>query len=126
MISAIARAREQVAGDCARQHGGRAGAGGLDHTAGQEIGQVGGEATPRAAGKEHGKPDQHRPTAAKTVGDRPDHELAECKYRKEDGDGGSHRRTGDVQRGGHLRQRRQQDIGRQRPGGGEPGQNRDL
>ena len=119
-------AGEHVARNGARQHGGGAGAGGLDDAAGQQVWQVGGEAAPDAAGEEHRKSDQYRPAAAVAVRDRPDHELADREHRQEDRDGGGDRRARDVQRGRHLRQRGQQDVGRQRPGGRQRRQHRDL
>ena len=76
--------------------------------------------------KNTANPDQHRPAPAVAVRDRPDHELAEREYREEDGDGRGDRGTADIQRRRHLRQRRQQDVGRQRAGGGKRRQHRDL
>ena len=120
------RAGEQVAGDGARQHRGRAGAGGLDDAADQQAGKIGGEAAPDAAGEEHRKACQHRPAPAVAIGDRPDHELAEREYREEHGDRRRHFGGRHPQRRRHLRQRRQQDVGRQRSGRGQRGEHGDL
>ncbi len=120
------RAAEQVAGDGAGQHRGRAGAGGLDDAAGQKARQVVGEAAPDAAGEEHRKARQHRPAPAVAIRDRPDHELTEREHREENRDGGGHRRARYVQRRRHLRQRRQQDVGGKRSGRRKRGEHGDL
>jgi hypothetical protein len=91
------RAREEIAGNGARQHRGGAGAGGLDDAADQKARQVGGEAAPEAAGNEHRETDQHRPAPAVAIRDRPDHELAEGEHGEENRDGGGHRRSRDFQ-----------------------------
>ena len=120
------RAAEEVAGDGARQHRGRAGAGGLDDAADQQAGQVGGEAAPDAAGEEYRKADQHRPAPAVAIRDRPDRELAEREHREKDCNRRGDRGARHVQRRRHLRQRRQQDVGGQRSRGRKRGQHRDL
>ena len=87
------RAAEEIAGDGARQHRGRTGAGGLDDAADQQARQVGGEAAPDAAGEKHRKACQHRPAPAVAIRDRPDRELAEREHREENRDRRGHRRS---------------------------------
>ncbi len=120
------RAAEEVAGDGARQHRGRASAGSLDDAADQQRRQVIGKTAPDAAGEEYREADENRHAPAVAIRNGTDRELPDREHGEEYGDRLGDRRSRNVKRCSHLRQRRQEDVGGERSCCRQRGKNRDL
>ena len=113
-------ALEEIAGDGSGQHGRRGGAETLDDPPGDQLREASGDGTSKAAGDEHGEAADHERAPSEAVRQWTDEELAD---REGDEEGALHhaqRRRRDAERSGHGRHGREDDVGRERPQGGQP------